>query len=237
MARKRDTDEGEPYSSPDEAAVADVIDDAIEQANLAILRAIELEEEAEEAVRGEEEAEEAAEPQMTGTIDVRAQIEWAGTIDHPERDGGVRRTVLDGVSLNGIGSNGERFGPGILQAAEDLRQARQTGPDQPYRSYNAKGWRAQLRQALGTRRGREAVERAGLNPDTIRRWQRGTQAPSKTSRARIAELYGDLRDPRTAAVRDARHGVAEALTDALRERYGVSIRLRNIEHLHIQRED
>src|SRR5579859_2349677 len=117
MARKRDTDPGEPYSGPDEADLADYIDDAIEEANITILRAMEAEE-AEEAGLVVEEIEEGAtaEAELTGTIDVRAQIEWAGTIDHPERDNGVRRTVLDGVPLNGINSNGERFGPGNLRS-------------------------------------------------------------------------------------------------------------------------
>src|SRR5579875_655269 len=231
MARKRDTDEGEEYDGAEEAAVAD----AIEQAGIDDYLAELAEQEAEPG----EEAEPGLEPEpgpaepLKGEIHVEAQIEWAGTIDHPERNNGRRYTELDDVSLNGIGNDRQRFGPGILDAAANLRTARQTGPDQPYRSYQRKGWQAQLRQALSTKRGREAVQAAGLNPATIRRWQKGAQAPGKANRAKIANLYGDLRDPRSAAVRDANHGMAEALTAALRERYGVNIRLRDIRQLRI----
>jgi hypothetical protein len=243
MARKRDTDEGDPYGAADEAEVADAIERAEADAYLADMAEWAEEDEGAAAGPGDEEpgpAEEGEEPEpepRTATIDVKAQIEWAGTIDHPDRDNGVRRTRMDGVPLNGIGQDGERFGPGILDAARDLRTARQTGPDQPYRSYQRKGWQAQLRQALSTKRGREAVQAAGLNPDTIRRWQKGTQAPGNANRAKIADMYGRLRDPRSAAVQNANHGMAEALTAALRERYGVTIRLRHIEHLHIEPED
>jgi hypothetical protein len=197
MARKRDTSDGEDYSDSDEAAVADALGDAL---------GADFEEDED----------------LTGTIDVEAQIEWAGTIDENGRDG-VRRTRLDDVPL------GE-----IRQAAGELDKAKRTGPSEPFKSYRAKGWRAQLRQMLSTKRGQEAAREAGLNRDTIRRWQGGKQGPSAASRAKISGTYGQLRDPRSTAVTKAQHGLSDALTGALRQRYGVNVRLRDIRHLRIE---
>jgi hypothetical protein len=201
MARHRNTGDGDEYEDVDEAALADFLYDDL------------YEEEDEEEGTGEGE---------TGTIDVEAQIEWAGTIDQNSRDG-VRRTRLDDVPL-----------AEIKQAAGELGKAKRTGPAEPFKSYRAKGWRGQLRQMLSTKRGQAAARDAGLNRDTIRRWQGGAQAPSAASRAKISGAYGQLRDPRSAAVAKAQHGLADALTGALRQRYGVNVRLRDIRHLHIR---
>jgi hypothetical protein len=158
----------------------------------------------------------------TGTVDVEGQIEWAGTVDDNGRDG-VRRTRLDDIQL------GE-----IRKAAGQVRRAQRTGPDQPYKSYQAKGWRAQLRQMQRTRRGREAVSGAGVSPQTIRRWETGRQAPSRASREKIAGAYETVRNPRPAGVSRATHRLTEAFTQAVRDRYGVTVRIRDIRHLWIR---
>ena len=92
MARKRTTGDGDPYNADDEAALADYL------AELDYWDAA-----------GEEEGEE-----ETGTVDVEAQIEWAGTVDDNGRDG-VRRTRMDGIPL-----------PRIRKAVERLRAAGRT---------------------------------------------------------------------------------------------------------------
>jgi transcriptional regulator with XRE-family HTH domain len=206
VPRKRDTSDGDEYADVDEAALADAVADALGYG----------EEEEEEEPGAEEEGE----PAETGTIRVRAQIEWAGTIDQNGQDG-VRSTHLDSVPL-----------AGIREAAADLAKAK--AGRGPLRSYRAKGWRAQLRQMLSTKRGQAAAREAGLNRDTIRRWQSGTQAPSAASRARISGAYGQLRDPKPAAVAAASHRLSIAVTAAVRTQYGVNVRLRNIEYLRIE---
>lgn len=160
----------------------------------------------------------------TGTIDVEAQIEWSGDIDNNTRDG-VRRTRLANVPLTEI-----------RDATERLRRAQRTGPSQPYKSYTAKSWRAQLRQLQRTKRGRAISSEAGLRPQTTRRWRTGKQAPSPASRQRIAEAYETMRNPRPAAVRKAEHNLAGAFTRALESDYNATVRLRDIRHLWIQRD-
>jgi transcriptional regulator with XRE-family HTH domain len=198
MARKRTTGDGDPYNYDEEADLADYLTD----------------DDYWDAVEGEE--------GETGTIDVEAQIEWAGTVDENGRDG-VRRTRLDGIRLDGI-----------RKAVDQLREARRTGPDQPYKSYNAKSWHAQLRHMERTRRGRDLVDRTGISPATIRRWQTGKQAPSRASREKLADAYESMRNPRPGAVRQATHNLAEAFTRALKDQYGVNVRVRDIHHLWIR---
>jgi len=196
MARKRTTGDGEPYGYQDEVDLADYLMDDDEISGL-----------------DDEEPE-------TGTIDVEAQIEWAGTIDQNGRDG-VRRTRLDGIELDGI-----------REAARELRAAQRT---ERYKSYQAKSWPAQLRQLQHTRRGRDLIRETGLSPRTIRRWQAGQQAPSRASREKLARAYEARSNPRPEAVRRATHGLAEAFTGAVKARYNVTVRLRDIRHLWVGR--
>jgi hypothetical protein len=158
-------------------------------------------------------------PQRPGdSLFAEAQVEWAGTVDENGR-GGVRRTVL---------GRGQQLDlTEVRQAAAELRTARIGGG---LRSYRAKGWRSQLRQMRSTRRGREALESAGFNPDTMRRWRTGRQRPSAASQARLSSLYGQVRNPAAAS---AQHRVAEAFTAAMRRAYGVNVRLRDIRQLRI----
>ena len=63
------------------------------------------------------------------------------------------------------------------------------------KSYQARGWRAQLRQIDRLPvRGTAALEAAGLSPsrETRRRWANGSQRPSAANRAKIQEAYDIL---------------------------------------------
>jgi hypothetical protein len=197
MATKRDTGPGDPYSDAEEAAVCDAI----------------------EAAMADDYDEDSAAP--TG-IQVTAEIEWAGTIDHLHD--GVRTTRLDGLNLRPV-----------IDAVQQLRVAE--GRDRgALRSYRAKGWRAQLRQLGRVRRGPAAMAVAGLTPSrqTRRRWEGGAQTPSKANREKIARAYDELRNPARGSVRQARHEVAERLTAAMRDRYGVNVRIRDIRNFRFE---
>lgn len=59
-------------------------------------------------------------------------------------------------------------------------------------TYTAKGWHAKLVQLSGTERGRQAADRAGLNPtrETYLRWLRDPEnTPNKANLRRIEQAY------------------------------------------------
>ena len=196
MPSKRDTGDGDPYSDAEEARICDAIEDA-------------MADEYDDGETGPANAE----------VQVTAEIEWAGTVDKPQRS-----TRLDGVDMRAT-----------VKAVQHLRQAegRDTGP---LRSYKAKSWEAQLRQLNAVKRGTSAKQAAGLNPDseTLRRWKNGSQKPGKAYRERIAQAYDELRNPARGQVAKARHDVAEKFTKALRDRYGVNVRLRDIRNFRFR---
>lgn len=149
-------------------------------------------------------------------VQVQAQIEWSGTID-ANRRGGIRTTFLDRLDL-----------AEVRRLADEARRA----ASQPeLRSYRARGWRAQLRELSAVQRGGQARERAGLAPSrtTARRWERGTQTPSRANRERIAAAYDELRNPGRASADAKREQMADAFTAAVRDRYGVTVRFRDIQ--------
>ncbi len=207
MARRRTTGDGEPYSAADEAELEAWLDRAFAD---------------DEPFAGLTDLGSAG-------VDVTAVIEWAGTTDATRRLGpeGMRRTHLDGLDLTGV------------RAAVD--RARAAGRAEYGRSYDARGWHAQLAQLTGTARGRAAADAAGLSPSrtTFLRWLGGTQAPNRRNREAIERAYGDVRSQaaesqRARAVRGSRHEVADALTDAMRQRYGVNVRFRDIRSMRIE---
>lgn len=160
-------------------------------------------------------------------ITVTARVEWAGVTDRAR--GGVRTTRLDRLDL---GRTREALG----RAREATRQAEQARPAQ---SYRAQGWHAQLRELTESARGSAAADRAGLSPSsrTMVGWLSETQTPNNANRARIEEAYNSLRTGRVENARqnarEARHDVANALSDALAERYGSDIRLRDISNIRL----
>jgi len=196
MPSKRDTGPGEPYSDAEEAAVCDAIDRAM--------------------------GDQYDEDSVPRHIQVTAEIEWAGTVDHLQD--GVRSTRLDVRGLRPV-----------MAAVQRLREAE--GRDRgPLRSYKAKGWEAQFHALGRVKRGPSAMAAAGLNPSpqTVRRWEAGTQKPSKANREKIARAYDELRNPSRQPIAAARHEVAEALTTALRQEYGVNVRFRDIRNFRFE---
>jgi transcriptional regulator with XRE-family HTH domain len=159
---------------------------------------------------------------------VRAQVEWSGVVDRA--NGGVRTTKLDGLNLGRV-----------KDAVDRARDAnRRAGDAKPLASYRAKGWNPQLFALLGNPRGSAAADRAGLNvtPRTLKAWLSGEREPNKANRDRIAEAYGHARNWPVEQAREqaarANHDVAQALNNAIRERYGAEVRLRDISRIDFE---
>lgn len=204
MTRKSDTGEGDDYTSPEEAA----LEAAIEAAYLAW--------------------EDDAEPSRA---DVRAQIEWAGTV--MPTNNGVRRTRLD---LPREGMRKVRKAVEKAKRAKDRRQGAK-----PAVRYQAKSWHAKLADLTKTQRGSEAADRAGLSPSlrTLGKWLSDPEYPiRKGDRERIDKAYEELRNwgvtEAKTAEEKADHEVSEAMTQALKDQYGPNIRFRNIERFDFE---
>lgn len=156
---------------------------------------------------------------------VCAQIEWAGTFSG--RDG-YRRTTLDGLDLSPV--------QGALAAVRAARQRAERAGS----SLTATGWLSQFRYLASTPAGYRALTDAGLSASirTQTAWLTGDHAASKANRSRIAEAYSTqreaIRDRAADVAQKATHAVAEALTAALRERYGSEIRFRDITELEFR---
>lgn len=205
MPSKRDTGEGDEYSSREAEALADAIAAAFEDWG------------------------DSGEP--TG-FDVSAQIEWAGNVQ--ATNNGQRRTRIDDLSR-----------ADMAKVREAVREYRGTAGEataaKPLKSYSAKGWHARLRALTGTEVGRAAADTAGLSPSasTLRKWLSDEEYPiRKSDREKIDRAYESLRDrpvteARGRASRDASK-VATALTNALRNTYGVPVRFRDIRRLDLE---
>jgi hypothetical protein len=161
-------------------------------------------------------------------IKVRGQIEWAGTLN-PGNDG-VRTTRLDGLIL----------APVLALVAEAKRAAEVAEGAKPAASYQAKGWHAQLSALTASPRAAEVSDRAGLTATvkTLTAWLAEDRAPSKANQDKIAEAYDRLRnyrvDQANATAVKAFEKISDKVTDALRDRYGVEIRLRDITSLDFE---
>jgi hypothetical protein len=157
---------------------------------------------------------------------VTAEVEWSGSRNKAHN--GMRTVRLDDLDLSRVAA-----ARATARAAEDrAARAREST------TYRAQSWHAQLRALTGTPRGSELADRAGLNPTarTLSAWLSESRAPSAANRRAIAEAYEGLRTARveaaSAAAGQARHDVTEAITDAVRDRYGAEVRffdVRNIE--------
>jgi len=163
---------------------------------------------------------------------VDARVQWAGDFDRANN--GRRQVNFDGLNLGAL--------RGPLQKARNANaRAERAGEAGPARSYNAKGWHAQLRALTGSSHGSKLADRAGLDPSarTLRAWLSEDRAPSKANQARIAEAYAGLR---TAGAEDAKdraikanHELANKLNSVLSDRYEQDIRLFDITSLHFLR--
>ncbi|MER5549494.1 hypothetical protein ABT072_45630 [Streptomyces sp. NPDC002589] len=198
MAKKRDTGEGEPYSD----AEADRVADAIEAAYADWANT--------------------AEPSK---LNVRAKVEWAGVYQAGNQ--GVRSVRIDGLSADRMRK--------VREAAEKARTSSgKARAAKPSSSYRAKGWEAQFRQLFKTAKGYEAMGAAGVSAtkQTLDRWLSGSQSPSKANREAIERAYETMRGRPVTEARDAAQAAAksaaDALTEAMRDRYGANVRFRDI---------
>lgn len=205
MPSKRDTGEGDEYSSREAEAIADAIAGAFEDWSGA----------------GEPDG-----------FDVSAQIEWAGNVQ--STNGGQRRTRVDGLAPADMAK--------VREAVREYRAAAgASATAQPLKSYSAKGWHAQLRALTGSARGNAAADAAGLSPSaaTLRKWLSDEEYPiRKSDQDKIERAYASLRDrpvteARGVASREASK-VATAITNALRGRYGVNVRFRDIRRFDLE---
>ena len=205
MARKkRDTGEGEPYSDREAAALAKELQAAYDAWN--------------------------REHEPT-KLDVRAQVEWAGHV--MQANNGKRRTRVD------LPPGGMRK---VRQAVDKLKAA--TGKAEkakPSKSLKATGWHAQLRALVESTRGSEAADRAGLNPTrrTLEKWLSDAEYNIRRGdRERIEKAYGELRDWRVTEARTAKEAAekeaADAMTEAMRDKYGQNIRFRDIDEFRFE---
>lgn len=163
-------------------------------------------------------------------MNVTARIEWSGSVDRAR--GGMRRVRLDNLPPAKMRA--------LRSAVRREREAQgRAAAARPSTSYTATGWRAQLSALLNDKRGDALSDRAGLSPTarTLKAWISEDRAPSKANQERIAQAYGGLRTWRVDQARSeaasARGATARALTDALRDRYGAEIRLRDIARLDL----
>lgn len=202
MARKRDTGEGEKYSSAEEERVAAAIEAAYAQ-------------------WGDEAADPSEEPSKA---DVKARIEWAGTV--MPKNNGMRRTKLD---LPADKMKKVRAAVEKVQRAKGKKEAAR-----PSVRYKAKSPRARWNEMRKSKRGQAAMEKAGLAPSkrTQQRWAAGG-APGKEFAEKIDAAYEALRTWNVTEAGEnaerANKEAADAFTDALKDKYGVNIRLRDIE--------
>ncbi len=162
--------------------------------------------------------------ELTAGITVTAKVEWAGEYANNGRDG--QRTVrMDRMNLTAVRD--------AVRKAQRLEGLAGRGP---LRSYKARGWHAQLRQLGSTKRGQEALKAAGWNPsrETLRRYAKDAQAPSKANRAKIADAYDSARNPGRGWA-EARREAVDKLTEVMRQLPGGStVRFRDITDFRIR---
>lgn len=211
MARAK-TGDGEPYDNADEDAAQAVADEAWAEWE-------------ESQGREAESGDDGGTDDLPTAMHVTADVEWAG------ENRGLRSTTLEGLHL------GE-----FHRATERSRKARAAaGRARPLGSYRAQSWSAQLRQLEATQHGRRALAQAGFDAAarTRRRWRAGTGSPNKARREQIADAYEQTK---TRPVLDALEKLKETkkdltttLTETLRDRYGVNIRLHDIRDMELRR--
>ncbi|MFF6873695.1 hypothetical protein [Streptomyces sp. NPDC012450] len=201
MARKRDTGQGTEYQAAEAEAVAQALADAYA---------------------------EWANDDEPSVMDVRAQVEWAGHV--MPANNGKRRTRID-LPASGMKK--------VRKAVEKVaRTMGKKSKAKPSSSRKAKGWHAQLRELTEAKNGSAAADRAGLNPSarTLKNWLSDADYPIRSGdRDRISRAYEALKNWNVSEASDAASAAskeaADAMTEAMRDRYGVNVRLRDIDDL------
>lgn len=153
---------------------------------------------------------------------VKAVVEWSGSTNRAH--GGLRTVNLDGLELGAVKA-----------ALDDARRAGRAANDaRVSTSYNAQGWHAQISALTRHSRGSELADRAGLDPTrrTLDAWLSDSRAPSKANQQKIADAYADLATSRVEAARarqrEATHRASQAVSDAVKERYGADVRFTDV---------
>mgnify|MGYP001087578933 CR=1 FL=1 len=204
---RSETGDGEPYTSADEAAIEAAIDDAWAEYESELGPGVDLE-------PGDGPA----------TLTVSAKVEWGGSVQ--SSNNGDRTVRLD------LGSDRTAALRPHIDAARKAKERAENA--RPAESRKAKGWHAQLRELTGTPRGSVLADRAGLNPSerTLRSWLAEDRPPSKANQEKIAAAYDGLRtwnvDRAQEGARAANHRLVNALTDQIRDRFGATVRFRDI---------
>ncbi|MFE0779129.1 hypothetical protein ACFW3E_39565, partial [Streptomyces sp. NPDC058861] len=100
------------------------------------------------------------------------------------------------------------------------------------------GWHAQLHELVKSKNGSAAADKAGLNPSsrTLKNWLSDAEYPIRSGdRDRISRAYEALKNWNVSEASDAASAAskeaADAMTEAMRDRYGVNVRLRDIDNL------
>lgn len=150
---------------------------------------------------------------------VTADVEFGGTLNpNPHRTLRADRINLDPVR----------------QAMAEAREAAQKAAQAPSRarSYRAQSPAAQIRHLSRTRAGRAALADLPVSDRTRKAWTSGDRQPSAANRAAIEAAYEAVATRGGSAARaDSRAAdkhVADALSAALKDRYGTNVRLFNI---------
>lgn len=207
MSRKTNTGEGDPYEPDDEANIQDYLDDSLD-AYYDMTGWVEVWDEDDDSM------------EAPSRLEVYAEVEWAGTFNRSA----LRLLRADGLDLRQVVTQVAKARASVTSAVR-------------LKSYDARTLQGKLHQLQRTQAGREFLAGAGVTRRAIRSWERGTARPSKASREKIEQAYESaaMRYVTRAAERSAAaaHRIAEALTDALTDRYGAVIHIRQISSMEL----
>jgi hypothetical protein len=198
------TGPSEPYSENDEAAVADVLDDAFAAWD------------------------DQAPDQNPSAMHVTAQIEWAGVVDRAR--GGVRSTRLDGINLGALRKPLEeaRRANQRAEAVAPARSYTAKGWHAQLRALVSVGHGSDLadRAGLNPTRGTLTAWLSETRAPSKANQARIAEAYGGLRIAPVERAHG--------RAEAANHALAEKLNAVLTEEYGQEIRLRDITRMFFQ---
>jgi len=150
-----------------------------------------------------------------------AEVEWAGTFN-PQAHRALRADQLDLTDV-------------IAAVAATRSLVR--GVAQRLRSYDEVTLRGRIHRLERTQVGRDHLAAEGITRRLIRDWESGRNRPSQAKREAVDRAFEAAATRYVTRERTrfegAAHRVAEALSAALRDRYGAEIRVRNISSLEL----
>lgn len=164
-------------------------------------------------------------------FDVTGVIEWSGEVNSRKPRRQLRASTH-------VGPNEVLNLAAVKAAKAAADQAAAAAKNPPWgKSFNAKGWHAQLSRLTANQHGSAAADAAGLDPSprTLRGWLAEEKVPSPANQAAIGRAYEQLATRITgpAAETEAKrayHVLAEALNGALKDHFGVPIRITHPDH-------